>query len=90
MVTNQTETESEILAIIYSQDAEQKPPLMMTKSYRGLLFSHDIKTVAVNAHRAVFQALDLDCCAAIRGLCPLAQQRLAESGQGAREGSFCP
>jgi hypothetical protein len=66
MCSEETLTENEILALFDSY-ADQKSSLMMTKSYRGLLFSQEVKTVAVDAHRAVFQALDLDCCAALEG-----------------------
>lgn len=67
MVSNQTEIENEILALIYSQYAEQKSSFMMMKSYRGLIFRQEIRTVAVNDHYAVFQASERNCCAALEG-----------------------
>jgi hypothetical protein len=67
MDSNQTENEGEILALINSQNANQNYSLMMTKSYKGLLFHQEIITVAINAHRVVFQSLDRDCCVALEG-----------------------
>ena len=66
MVPKQTATQNEILTLLDSH-ADQKSSLAMTKSYWGMILSQDINTVAVDKHRAVFQALDRDFCAALEG-----------------------
>lgn len=66
MIPNQTSTEEEILSIFHSH-ADHDTPLVMTKSYHGVILSQEIRTIAVDQHQAVFQALDSGCCAAIEG-----------------------
>ncbi len=66
MVPKQTATQNEILALLDSH-ADQKSSLAMTKSYWGMILSQNINTVAVDNHRAVFQALDRNFCAALEG-----------------------
>ena len=66
MVPKQQSTQDEILAI-FDSHADRNSSLLMTKSYRGMILNQEIKTVAVEEHRAVFQALDLDICAALEG-----------------------
>jgi hypothetical protein len=66
MIPNVTSSEEEILAI-FDSHANQESSLVMTKCYRGMMLSQEIKTVAVDKYRAVFQALDLGVCAALEG-----------------------
>ena len=66
MLPRQTSSEEEILAI-FDSHTNQETSLVMTKSYRGMILSQEIKAVAVDKHRAVFQALDLGVCAVLEG-----------------------
>jgi hypothetical protein len=66
MVPIQLSTLDEILAI-FDSHADHKSSLVMTNSYRGIILSQEIKPVAVDKYRAVFQAYDLDICAALEG-----------------------
>ncbi len=66
MIPNQTTTQDEILAIFDSL-SKQKSSLMVTKAYRGIIISQEIKPDFVNLNRVVFQALDRDICAALEG-----------------------
>ncbi|UCF29558.1 MAG: hypothetical protein JSW42_07795 [Chloroflexota bacterium] len=66
MVQMQMSALDEILAI-FNSHADQKSSLVMTNSFRGMIFSQEIKPVAVDNYRAVFQAYDLDICAALEG-----------------------
>ncbi len=66
MIPNQTPSEEEILNI-FDSHTNHETPLVMTTSYQGMILSQEIKTVAVDKHRAVFQALDLGVCAALEG-----------------------
>ncbi len=66
MLPKQTSSQDEILAI-FDSHAEHKSSLVVTKSYRGMILSQEIQTVAVDKHRAVFQVFDLDICAALEG-----------------------
>ena len=59
-------TQDEILAIFDSL-TRQKSSLMVTKAYRGIIISQEIKPDFVNLNRVVFQALDRDICAALEG-----------------------
>lgn len=66
MIPKQTPSEEEILAI-FDSHTNHETSLVMTKSYQGMILSQEIKPIAVDKHRAVFQALDLDVCAALEG-----------------------
>lgn len=66
MILKQTSSEEEILAI-FDSHTNQETSLVITKSYRGMILSQEIKPVAVDKHRAVFQALDLGVCAVLEG-----------------------
>ena len=66
MVPMQINTLDEILAI-FDSHADRQSSLVMTNSYRGMILSQEIKPVAVDKHRAVFQAYDLDICAVLEG-----------------------
>lgn len=66
MIPRQTSSEEEILAI-FDSHTNQETSLVMTKSYRGMILSQEIKTVTVDEHRAVFQVLDLGVCAILEG-----------------------
>ncbi|MGW8226767.1 MAG: hypothetical protein ACWGOY_13585 [Anaerolineales bacterium] len=66
MVPMEMDTLEEILTI-FDSHADRKSSLMMTNSYRGMILSQEIKPVAVDKHRAVFQAYDLDVCAVLEG-----------------------
>jgi hypothetical protein len=62
----QMSTLDEILTI-FDSHADRKSSLVMTNSFRGMILSQEIKPVAVDKYRAVFQAYDLDICAALEG-----------------------
>ena len=66
MLPRQTSSEEEILAI-FDSHTNHETSLVITKSYRGMILRQEIKTVAVEEHRAVFQALDLGVCAVLEG-----------------------
>ena len=66
MIPNHASVEEDILSI-FDSHCNQETPLLMTASYQGMVLSQEIKTVAVDKHRAVFQALDLGMCAALEG-----------------------
>jgi hypothetical protein len=66
MIPNQPSTEEEILNI-FDSHSNHETPLVMTASYQGMVINQEIRTVAVNKHRVVFQALDLGVCAALEG-----------------------
>jgi hypothetical protein len=66
MIPKHTASEEEILAI-FDSHTNHEASLVMTKSYQGMIFSQEIKTIAVDKHRAVFQALDLGVCAGLEG-----------------------
>ena len=66
MIPRQTSSEEEILAI-FDSHTNHESALVMTKSYQGMILSQEIKTVAVDKHWAVFQALDLGVCAVLEG-----------------------
>lgn len=66
MIPMQMNTLDEILAV-FDSHADSKSSLVMTNSFRGMILSQEIKPVAVDKHRAVFQAYDLDICAVLEG-----------------------
>jgi len=76
MIPMQTSTQDEILALFDSL-TNQNSSLMMTKSYQGIILSHEIKAVTINTHRVVFQAFDRDICAALDGCVYLHNESLS-------------
>jgi hypothetical protein len=66
MLIQSTITQNEVLNII-SSHAAQNISMKLTKSFRGLLLNQDVKVLAVNRYRAVFQIFDSNICAALEG-----------------------
>ena len=59
-------TQDEILAIFDSL-SRQKSSLVVTKDYQGIIISQEITPDFINLNRVVFQALDRDICAVLKG-----------------------
>jgi hypothetical protein len=66
MVSKISSSFSEINTVINSL-ASQNPWLKLTKPYRGIILSEDVKIITVNEQRAVFQVFDSKICAALKG-----------------------
>lgn len=75
MIPTQITTQDEFLSFFDSL-ASQNVSLLITKAYRGIILSKQIKTILVNQQRVVFQAFDRGICAALKGRVHLHSQHL--------------
>lgn len=66
MVIKCTSSSNEIITVIDSL-ASQNSCLNVTKSYRGIILSEDVKIISVNNQRAVLQTFTSKICAAFAG-----------------------
>ena len=66
MVIKCTSSSNEIITVIDSL-ASQNSCLNVTKSYRGIILSEDVKIISVNYQRAVLQTFTSKICAAFAG-----------------------
>ncbi len=66
MLSQKTSTHDDVLTIIGSH-ASQGTSLRLTKSFQGMMLSQDVKVLAVDRYRAVFQIFDSKTCAALEG-----------------------
>lgn len=66
MLTQSKTSQDDVLNII-SSHASQNISLRLTKSFRGIMLSHDVKVLAVDRFRAIFQLFDSKICAALEG-----------------------
>ena len=66
MIPNQANAQDEILAFFGSL-SKQKSSLTMTKAYRGIIISQEVKPEFVDRHHVIFQANNRDICAALEG-----------------------
>ena len=66
MLSQKTSTHDDVLIIIGSH-ASQGTSLRLTKSFQGMMLSQDVKVLAVDRYRAVFQIFDSKTCAALEG-----------------------
>lgn len=66
MLSQSTSTHDDVLKIIGSH-AAQGISLRLTKSFQGMMLSQDVKVLAVDRYRAVFQIFDSKTCAALEG-----------------------
>ena len=77
MLTQSSITQDDVLNIIGSH-AAQNISMRLTNSFRGMMLSQDVKVLAVDSYRAIFQIFDSKSCAALEGRVHLHSQAFSK------------